>query len=193
MRLGGERGAMDRLRAAAWITATATWMLLLAACAGPDPSSPAAADQVGNLEARLRGVGSGATGKVIVVDNGTGVTLTLDVANLTQGVYRLAFHANPICNSPNGEAAGPVWGPPNSTVLPGELIPVAYAGQVGSISYTARIPGVHVDREPSLRGRSVVLHAGPFVDSPLPGMSNNYIACGGFDNVGPSFFDRLGK
>ena len=166
---------------------------LVAACAGPNSSSPAAADQVGNMEARLRGVGSGATGKVIVVDNGTGVTLTLDAANLTQGTYRLAFHANSVCNSPDGESAGPVWGPPNSGKAPGELIPIAYAGEQGSISFSTRIPGVYVDREPSLRGHSIILHAGPFVDSPLPGMKNNYIACGAFENIGPGFLDRLVK
>jgi Cu/Zn superoxide dismutase len=166
---------------------------LLTACAGPNPSSPAAADQVGNMEARLRGVGSAATGKVIVVDNGNGVTLTLDIVNLKQGTYRLAFHANPYCNSVNGESAGPIWAPPDSTTAPGELIPVAYAGQEGGISFSAQIPGVHIDRQPSLRGRSVILHAGPFVDSPLPGSKNNYIACGAFDNLGPGLIERLSR
>lgn len=166
---------------------------LLAACAGKDSSSPAAADQIGNMEARLRGVGSAATGKVIVVDNDTGVTLTLDVVNLTQGTYRLAFHANPVCNSPNGESAGPVWGPANSSVAPGELIPVAYAGMAGNISFSVRIPGVHIDRQPSLRGHSIILHSGPFVDSPLPGLPNNYIACGAFENIGPGLLERLSR
>jgi Cu/Zn superoxide dismutase len=165
--------------------------IVVVACASRDPSSPAAADQVGNMQARLRGVGSSATGMVVVVDNDKGVTLTLDVVNLRQGTYRLAFHANPNCNSPYGESAGPVWGPPGSASLPGELIPVAFAGQAGQISFSARIPGVHVDRDPSLRGRSIVLHEGPFVDSPLPGMRNNYIACGVFENLEPSVLERL--
>ena len=165
---------------------------LLTACA-TDSSSPAAADQIGNMEAPLRGVGSAATGKVIVVDNGKGVTLTLDAANLVQGSYRLAFHANPNCNSPNGESAGPVWGPPNSASTPGELIPIAYAGIAGNISFSARIPGVHVDGQPTLRGRSVVLHAGPYVDSPLPNMPNNYIGCGVFEKLGPGLIERLNR
>ena len=164
---------------------------LLAACAGPNPSSPAAADQVGNMEARLRGVGSAATGRVVVVDNGPGVTLTLDAANLQQGNYRLAFHANPNCSSPNGESSGPVWAPPNSAGPPGELIPGIYVGQRESVSYSVRIPGVHIDREPSLRGRSIVLHRGNFVDEPLPGSSNNYIACGVFENLTPGFLQRI--
>jgi len=168
-------------------------VLLLAACASKDASSPAAADQVGNMEARLRGTGSAATGKVIVVDSGKGVTLTLDVSNLTQGTYRLAFHANPNCSSPSGESAGPVWGPPDSDKAPEELIPVAYAGQAGQISFSARIPGVHVDSTPTLRGRSIVLHAGPFVGSPLPGARNNYIACGVFENLGPGLIEQLTK
>ncbi len=164
--------------------------LALAACAGRDTSSPAAADQIGNLQAPLRGVGSGAQGKVIVADTSTGIILTLDAVNLTQGVYRLAFHVNPVCNSFGGEAAGPLWGPPNSTVPPGELIPEAYAGEAGQITFTARVPGVHIDREPSLRGHSVVLHQGPFVDSPLPGSPNNYVACGVFENLPPGFFSQ---
>ena len=166
---------------------------VLASCAGPDPKSPAAADQVGNLEARLRGIGSAATGSVIVVDNGNGVTLTLDGANLRQGTYRLAFHANPVCNSPKGESAGPVWGPPESANPPGELIPVIYVGQREMVSFSAHISGVHVDRQPSLRGRSVILHAGPFVDSPLPGSSNNYIACGVFGDLAPGLLQGLTK
>ncbi len=173
-------------------TITAFSAILLAACAS-DSSSPAAADQIGNMEAPLRGIGSGATGKVIIVDNGKGVTLTLDAANLRQGSYRLAFHANPNCNSPDGESAGPVWAPPGTSGPAGELIPIAYAGQRGDISFSTRIPGVHIDQEPTLRGRSVVLHAGPYVDSPLPGMRNNYIACGAFENLGPGLVERLSK
>ena len=176
---------VDTLARLAWgVLAVA----LLVACAGKDPASPAAADQVGNLEARLRGVGSSATGLVVVVDNAQGVSLTLDLANVRQGTYRLAFHANPYCNSPHGESAGPVWGPPDSPDAPGKLIPVVYAGQDGTISFSVRIPGVHVDRQPSLRGHSIVLHEGPFVDSPLPGQPNNYIACGVFEKLRPGLF-----
>ena len=164
---------------------------LLAACAGPNSSSPAAADQVGNMEARLRGVGSAATGSVVVVDHCAGVTLTLDAANLQQGNYRLAFHANPNYSSPDGESSGPVWAPPAAPGPPGELIPGIYVGQGESVSYSVRIPGVHIDREPSLRGRSIVLHRGNFVDEPLPGSSNNYIACGVFENLTPGFLQRI--
>jgi hypothetical protein len=164
---------MARMNALATPAGVALATLLLAACAGPGPSSPAAADQVGNMEARLGGIGSAATGKVIVVDNGKGVTLTLDAGN--------------------GESSGPVWGPADSTVAPGELIPVIYVGMGGDISFSARIPGVYIDRQPSLRGRSVVLHAGPFVDSPLPGSPNNYIACGSFQNLGPGLLENLSK
>jgi len=184
---------MARISPAATPAGVALAALLLAACAGTGPSSPAAADQVGNMEARLGGIGSGATGKVIVVDNGKGVTLTLDVANLRQGAYRLAFHADPYCNGRNGESSGPVWGPSDSTVAPGELIPVIYAGMGGDVTFSARIPGVYIDRQPSLRGRSIVLHAGPFVDSPLPGSPNNYIACGSFQNLGPGLLETLTK
>ncbi len=172
------------------LAAAMALLLLLAACAGRDPSSPAAKDQVGNLQAPLRGVDSAATGKVVVVDTPDGIMLTLDIVNLRQGVHRLAFHANPICNSINGESAGPVWGPPNSSVPPGELIRLAYAGQEGSISFSVHVSGVHIDREPSLRGHSIVLHQGPFVDSPVPGLPNNYVACGVFEDLPRGFFSQ---
>jgi Cu/Zn superoxide dismutase len=86
-----------------------------------------------------------------------------------------------------------VWGPAGAANAPGELIPIAYAGVAGTISFSARIPGVHIDGEPTLRGRSIVLHAGPFVDSPLPGMPNNYMACGVFEKLGPGLIERLNR
>jgi Cu/Zn superoxide dismutase len=170
-------------------------LLVLTGCStNNDPSSAAAAaEQIGNMEAPLRGVGSAATGLVIVVDRSTGVTLTLNAANLMQGNYRLAFHENPNCKSPNGSSAGPVWAPPGLAKPPGELIPAAYAGQRGEIYVSVFLPGVHIDREPSLRGRSVVLHRGEYVDSPLPGSSNNFMACGVFDNLQPSFLESIVK
>jgi len=81
---GASAAALAGVAAAALARAVAAALAacLLASCAGPDPKSPAAADQVGNLEARLRGIGSAATGSVVVVDNGNGVTLTLNGANL---------------------------------------------------------------------------------------------------------------
>jgi Cu/Zn superoxide dismutase len=181
------------MSALAKAAAAAVAACLLASCAGPDPKSPAAADQVGNLEARLRGIGSAATGSVVIVDSGDGVTLTLDGAGLPQGTYRLAFHANPVCNSPRGESAGPVWGPPDSARPPGELIPTVYVGMWETVQFSVHVPGVHVDREPSLRGRSVVLHAGPFVDSPFPGLPNNYIACGVFGELKPGLLQNMVK
>jgi Cu/Zn superoxide dismutase len=170
--------------------------LLLAGCATErDSSNPGAAHQIGNLVAPLVGVGSAATGKIIVVDNGNGkgVTLTMNVANLIQGNYRLAFHENPHCASRSVAVIGPVWGPPDSATPPGELIPIAYAGMTGEIYLTVRIPGVHVEGTPTLRGRSIVLHWGNTVDTPFPGMPNNYIACGVFENIQGDFFDPLDK
>ena len=74
----------ERMDTVSRLMAAAAAATLLNGCA-TESSSPAAADQVGNLEAPLRGVGSSATGKVIVVDNGKGVTLTLDAAKLPGG------------------------------------------------------------------------------------------------------------
>ena len=53
-----------------------------------------------------------------------------------------------------------------------------------TISYAARIPGVHVDREPtSARPQHRAAREAISSTSPLPGSSNNYIACGVFENV----------
>jgi Cu/Zn superoxide dismutase len=192
---GARARAADLLRCRALVFGTAVALLSLAGCSSNnDPSSAAAAtERYGNLEAPLRPVGSAVSGRVIVVDNASGITLTLNAANLMQGNYRLAFHANPNCKSPNGTSAGPVWGPPGHEKLPGELIPIAYSGMHGEINLSVRIPGVHVDGEPSIRGRSVVLHRGEFVDSPAPGVPNNYVACGVFENLQPSFLDNFAK
>ena len=166
-------------------------LLLLGCSSGKDPSSAAAEkERIGTLVAPMRGVGSAATGKVVAVDNGDGVTLTLNAANLIQGTYRLAFHQDPHCTAArNSIATGPVWGPPGSAKPPGELFPIANAGMAGETYQSVRIAGVHVDREPSLRGRSIVLHWGSTVDTPFPGMPNNYIACGVFKDYEPGFLE----
>jgi Cu/Zn superoxide dismutase len=169
-------------------------VLLLAGCSSSnDPSSAAAEkDRIGTLVAPMRGVGSAATGKVIVVDNGNGVTLTLNATNLIQGTYRLAFHQDPHCTAArNSIATGPAWAPPDSPKPPGELIPIANAGFAGEIYQSTRIPGVHVDREPSLRGHSIVLHWGSEIDTPFPGMPNNYILCGVFKDYEPGYFESV--
>ena len=170
-------------------------LLPLAGCStNNDPSSAAAAaERAGNLQAPLRGVGSAVSGRVVVVDKGDGITLTLVASNLLQGNYRLAFHENPKCDTRLGTTAGPVWGPANSAKLPGELMPTVYVGMAGVVNLSVHVSGVHVDGEPSIRRHSIVLHRGEFADTPLPNLPNNYIACGVFENLGPSFLDDFAK
>jgi len=170
-------------------------LLPLAGCStNNDPSSAAAAaERAGNLQAPLRGVGSAVSGRVVVVDKGDGITLTLVASNLLQGNYRLAFHENPKCDTRLGTSAGPVWGPANSAKLPGELMPTVYVGMAGVVNLSVHISGVHVDGEPSISRHSIVLHRGEFVDTPLPNLPNNYIACGVFENLQPSFLDDFAK
>jgi len=170
-------------------------LLWLSGCStNNDPSSAAAAaERRGNLQAPLQGVGSAVSGRVVVVDKGDGITLTLVASNLLQGNYRLAFHENPKCDTRIGTTAGPVWGPANSAKLPGELIPTVYVGMAGVVNLSVHISGVHVDGEPSISRHSIVLHRGEFVDTPLPNLPNNYIACGVFENLQPSFLDDFAK
>jgi len=192
-RAAAAAGGLGSLVRRDFVAGAALTLLSLAGCSTNNDPSSAAAERIGNLQAPLRGVASAVSGRVVIVDKGDGITLTLVASNLLQGNYRLAFHENPKCDTRIGTTAGPVWGPTNSPKLPGELIPIAYVGQAGVVNLSVHISGVHIDGEPSVRNHSVVLHRGEFVDSPLPGLPNNYIACGVFGDLQPSILDDFAK
>jgi Cu/Zn superoxide dismutase len=151
----------------------------LAACSSSRSDPEALRARVGGLVANLRSPSSAVTGSVRVFDARDGVQVQLAVNNLYPGQYRIAFHETPNCRSPNLFSAGPPWAPPGAAKPAGDLMPGFLANNEGSESgYVAYVPGVHVDREPSLRGRSVVIHWGTSVNAAFPGQPNNRMACG---------------
>jgi Cu/Zn superoxide dismutase len=168
---------MDRIaRMAACMVALAS----LASCGSSGKSDPdALRARVGGLVANLRSPSSAATGSVRVYDARAGVQVQLAINNLFPGQYRIAFHESPNCRSPNLFSAGPPWAPPGAAKPAGELLPGFLANNEGSqTGYVAYVPGVFTDREPTLRGRSVVIHWGTSVGEAFPGQPNNRIACG---------------
>ena len=162
-------------------------LLVLAACGTAKQASNVDLESVPGLEARMRGVGSAATGVVKVVDRGDGMTLTLSLANLSPGRYRLAFHDKANCSSPNLFSAGPAWTPPRASKPGSDLIPGFTVGGEGGTVLTTHIRDVRVDGSEDLRGRTVVLHMGDTIDAAIPGQRNNRIACGVLDSIKPLF------
>ena len=154
----------------------------LAACSSTKPDAGAMSARVGGLVAQLRGPSSAVTGSVRVYEFRDGVQVQLAVTNLYPGQYRIAFHTTPNCRSPNLFSAGPPWAPPGSAKPAGDLLPGFLANNEGSqYGYVAYVPGLHVDRDPSLRGKSIVIHWGTSVNEALPGQPNNRLACGVFE------------
>jgi Cu/Zn superoxide dismutase len=159
---------------------------VLTACSGlrpaAEPSSrvearPAAA---AGLEARLRPLGSGITGKVRVIDRGDGVTLLLSAINMPTGAYRIALHSNPNCSSPNGFSVGPAWAPAGTAGDPRQLVPVLYNNVDGAHEASIHLRGVRTSGVDGVAGRSVVIYSGNAVTDAVPDVPNNRLACGVF-------------
>src|SRR6266550_2113706 len=132
------------------------------------------------LVASLRGLGSAVSGKVRVIDRREGITLLVSAINLPPGEYRVAFHANGNCSSPNGFSAGPPWAP--AGLSPTTLIPSFMTNsRDGTAESSAYIAGVHTVGENGLAGRSVILYAGSTITPAVPDVPNNGFACGVFE------------
>ena len=147
--------------------------------------APHKADPSAGLVAPLRAVGSAVDGKVRVIDRGDGVTVMLSANNILQGSYRMAFHQNPNCSSPNAFSAGPAWSPAGRD--PARLIPPLFQKNDGETNVEVHVSGVHTQGEDGLAGRSVVLYVGSTIDEIKPGVPNNAFACGVFEPVKPLF------
>ena len=153
-----------------------------------DSGDPVFGRGVPGLEARLRGSGSSATGAVRVFDHRDGVVLQLSLLNVPTGTYRVALHEKGNCRSPNLFSAGQAWAPPDSGRTPDELLPQVTTDTAGDIpTYTAFIKGARAEGPQSLRGRTVVIHAGYKLSEAVPGQPNNRIACGVLDTIAPLF------
>jgi Cu/Zn superoxide dismutase len=136
------------------------------------------------LVAPLVGLGSAVSGKVRVIDRGDGITVMVSGTNLPIGEYRVAFHQNGNCSSPNGFSAGPAWAPPGRS--PATLIP-PLRNSDGNAEASVSVSGVHTAGENGLAGRSVLLYWGK-IEEVRPGVRNNVIACGIFEPVKPFQF-----
>ena len=137
------------------------------------------------LVARLSGFGSAIVGRVRVIDRGDGVSVLLSANNILQGSYRMAFHQNPNCSSPNAFSAGPAWSPAGTN--PATLIPPLFQRNDGATDVELHVSGVHTQGENGLAGRSVVLYVGSTITEIKPGVPNNALACGVFEPVRPLF------
>jgi Cu/Zn superoxide dismutase len=181
------------LRAYALVAAGA---LTLTACSGVtvntpferrEPIDPANPARYG-LEAPLKALGSGITGKARVVDRGDGVTLSLSMINLPQGPYRVAFGERANCTSPNGFSAGQAWAPAAARKEPRDLVPPLYQSNDGSAEASVFLRGVHATGPEGVDKRSIVVYSGANVTDAQPDVPNNRIACGTFRPVQPFQF-----
>lgn len=149
-----------------------------------DPANPARY----GLEAPLKALGSGITGKARVVDRGDGITLSLSMINLPQGPYRVAFGDRANCSSPNGFSAGQPWAPAAAGKDPRNLVPPLYQSNDGSAEASVFVRGVHVTGPDGIDKRSIVVYSGANVTDAQPDVPNNRIACGTFQPVQPFQF-----
>jgi Cu/Zn superoxide dismutase len=133
------------------------------------------------MEARVRALGSGVSGKIRVIDRGDGVTLLVSLINLPEGPYRIALHATPNCSSPNGFSAGPPWAPAGAGKPARDRVPVFATKAEGTAEASVHLRGVHVSGPDGVGGHSVVVYSGSRVTDAVPDVPNNRVACGVFE------------
>jgi len=157
---------------------------VLAACKTVD-EAPGTASRA-NVGARLVPTGgSTMTGGVAFRQVEGGVVIVANLAGGTPGQWRVVIHANGICTSPNGFAAGP------PLMLPGTSLPAAVqisTNANGGPGLSARLPGLALDGPASIIGKSVVVHAGALGSlEARPDVPNNRVACGVIESMRPLF------
>ena len=138
-------------------------------------------------QAALRAIGGSAVfGKVRVIDRSDGATVLVSAINIPPGGFRIAFHENPNCTSPNGFSAGPAWAPAGKD--PTELMPIQHVNSEGRAETEIRVAALHSIGVDGVAGRSVVMYAGSKVTDARPGVPNERIACGVFEPAHPLTF-----
>jgi Cu/Zn superoxide dismutase len=164
---------------------------LLASCssASLDPrrwfskeETPAAkAREVPGVEAPLASRRSPVTGKVNVRESGELLVVQVQLGNGKPGTtYRVVFHANGNCTSPNAFSAGEPWSPPGAKDAPARLLPEIRTNSEGLGLMTARLRGVRIGGDTGLLNRSVLVYEGTTIETPKPDVPNNVVACGVF-------------
>jgi Cu/Zn superoxide dismutase len=142
-----------------------------------EPAAPVR--EVPGAEARLRGIGSAASGMVRVRETADYLLVQVELGGVGPGTYRAVFHETPNCTSPNAFSAGPAWASPGTRTPPSQLIPLMNANIEGRAELVARLRGVKMG-EGAMLNRSVLIYAGTSVDPLQPGVPNNVVACGVF-------------
>jgi superoxide dismutase, Cu-Zn family len=118
--------------------------------------------------------GSVAGGGVRIIPRDDGIALNIYVTGLPPGRFRVAFHANGNCSSPNAFSAGPPWSPPG--VEPA-LLSLA-ASSDGGATLSVRLRGYKLEGADGLLGKAVVLHEGGGSLDARPDVPNGRLACG---------------
>lgn len=163
---------------------------LLAACGmfGSRSDKPAAPARGPGLEAGLRPLGSGVSGKARVLDRGDGITVLLSMINLPIGEYRVAFGERANCSSPNGFSAGEPWAPASAGKAARVLVPALTTNRDGTAEASVYLRGVHATGPDGVAGHSIVIFSGDQVTDARPDVPNNRIACGVFAPTVPFAF-----
>lgn len=145
-----------------------------------DETPKTAAREVPGVEAPLRNIGSSANGVVRVRESGDLLVVQVAVAGLKPGeTYRVVFHENGNCTSPNAFSAGAQWSPPGAREAASRLIPLVNASSEGTGLLIARLRGVRMG-EGAMVNRGVLVYEGMAAETPRPGVPNNVVACGAF-------------
>ena len=144
-----------------------------------DEAPAAAPREVPGAEARLRGVGSAASGMVRVRESADYLLVQVELGGVGPGTYRAVFHETPNCSSPNAFSAGAPWPSPGTRTSPAQLIPLMNANIEGRAELVARLKGVKMG-DGGMLNRSVLIYGGTTVEPLKPGVPNNVVACGVF-------------
>ena len=179
-RIRAAHREMPRMALAAVLAAT------LASCTTTDDTASRKPQPSPGLIAQLqRSGGSAITGAARFQQSEGGVTLAAVLWTGGPGQWRLVLHANGICTSPNAFSAGP------PLMLPDSAKPAVieiFTNSDGVGNAVARIAGLAIDGPASIKGRSVVIHAGlaGSLDA-QPDVRNDRVACGVIEVAKPIF------
>jgi len=155
--------------------------MALASCKSAEE---APAPPVPTVGARLGPTGNSTmTGSASFWQYDGGIGVTVRIANIAPGRWRVVLHANGNCTSPNGFSAGP------PLEVPGAASPiVVYVSTADNFPGSAevRLPGLALEGPSGVMGKSVVVHAGAVGSlEAQPGVPNNRVACGVIENIKP--------
>jgi hypothetical protein len=145
-----------------------------------DETPKPAVREMPGVEARLRGIGSAINGMVRVRESGELMIVFVELNGVTSLTYRVVFHENGNCSSPNGFSAGAPWSAPGSRAPATQLVPLIYANtNNGRGELVARIRGVRMG-DGGMVNRGVLVYEGSTAEPPKPDTPNNVVACGAF-------------